>query len=77
MMQTKTKAEIEDRQRESQRYAAPYFEKARMTEKFKEQTSLAEPARIENDNITTKREGRKHTSGPGPDGGLKKMIVHF
>ena len=45
IMKAKTKVEIEDRPRESPRNAALYYEKERMTEKFKEQTSLAETAR--------------------------------
>ena len=44
-MKAKTRVEIGDRQRESQRNAALYFERERMTEKFKEQISLAETAR--------------------------------
>ena len=45
IMKTKTRVEIEDRQRESPRNAALYFKKERMTEKLKEQTSLLETAR--------------------------------
>ena len=49
IMKAKTRVEIEDRQRESPRNAALYYEKERMTEKFKEQTSLAETARTSTD----------------------------
>ena len=45
IMKAKIKVEIEDRQRESSRNAALYYEKERMTKKFKEQTSLVETAR--------------------------------
>ena len=45
IMKAKTRVEIEDRQRESPRNAALYYEKERMNEKFKEQTSLTETAR--------------------------------
>ena len=46
IMKAKTRVEIEDRQGESPRNAALYFEKERMTENSKEQTSLAETARV-------------------------------
>ena len=48
-MKAKARAEIEDRQKELQRNADLYFEREKITEKFKEQTSLAEATRIEND----------------------------
>ena len=40
IMKAKTKVEIEDRQRESPRNAALYYEKERMTEKFKGRLAL-------------------------------------
>ena len=60
IMKAKTRVEIEDRPRESPRNAALYCEQDRMTEKFKEQTSLAETARASLHTEMWGREKRSH-----------------